>query len=446
MIATLIPLSVIGGLAIGANYWRQQRQTAPLIAQLMPPVRTSVEATLVHKEQQASLDLFSTNQHLALSGGLVGITTLGRFGLPLLRIISLPGLLYLDLYFVGQAVLRWRATGRVGIETNDAVLVTGLLATRQLGAEALFATLFFTSHKLQEIVAAGVAQETTSGDLPYLTEAGAMPLAATAATLEQMSGWQQQIDRAALLLLALSAVSTPILGIHRSLSVLLANFGYDYRVFAPLSALNHLRLAKTQGIWIKDGHVFEQLGKVNVILIDGQQERVDERQHWRQLPAIKCRQVHACNSPAATQIMQWQAQGQQVAYVCTSLTDLDAIAQADLVIHCADPATSQEQRSGRPHVILHPDQPEQLQQLFALAAANEATQRRALLLAVVPSVANLWGIYLWHFDVIAALLVDYGGMGLGIFNAMMRPRLHQCGHGSVGGQPGGGGSAETRKP
>ena len=44
--------------------------------------------------------------------------------------------------------------------------------------------------------------------------------------------------------------------------------------------------------------------------------------------------------------------------------------------------------------------------------------QRGLALALIPSLVNLWGIYLWRFDIIAALLVDYSGMGLGLVNAL----------------------------
>lgn len=69
---------------------------------------------------------------------------------PFWRLVSLPGLLYFDLHFMRTAYRAWQAEQRLSIATNDALLMTGLLATRQFAATALFATLFFTNSTLQK--------------------------------------------------------------------------------------------------------------------------------------------------------------------------------------------------------------------------------------------------------------------------------------------------------
>ncbi|MFZ4850910.1 MAG: hypothetical protein ACOYL7_17450 [Caldilinea sp.] len=62
-----------------------------------------------------------------------------------MRLLSLPGLLYLNFHFVRLAYCSWQRKGRVTIAVNDAVLTNLLLLTGQLSATALFATLFFVS-------------------------------------------------------------------------------------------------------------------------------------------------------------------------------------------------------------------------------------------------------------------------------------------------------------
>jgi len=82
------------------------------------------------RPRQPLAGLFTTNQHLALSVGLVSATTIGRLGWPLLRISSLPGLLSLNLYFVGQAVLRWRVAGRVEMVASASQFPLPLVTAR----------------------------------------------------------------------------------------------------------------------------------------------------------------------------------------------------------------------------------------------------------------------------------------------------------------------------
>lgn len=142
-------------------------------------------AMSIPADQPMPGDLLNTEQHLALSAGLLGITSLAHLGLPLLSLLSLPGLLYLNVYFVDRAFHQWQRKRQVGIEINDAVLATGLLATGQWAAGALFAAFYFTGRKLEEKGDAGLER-------------------AAGAELEPVE-WQAWIDRGALPLLLLSA-------------------------------------------------------------------------------------------------------------------------------------------------------------------------------------------------------------------------------------------------
>lgn len=75
-------------------------------------------------------------------------------------------------------------------------------------------------------------------------------------------------DRSALPMLALGAMTWPILGPHHALAALLANFGFHMRVLAPLSMLNFLNIASQQSILVKDGRALEALKHVDTILFD----------------------------------------------------------------------------------------------------------------------------------------------------------------------------------
>ncbi|ETW99004.1 MAG: hypothetical protein ETSY2_41740 [Candidatus Entotheonella gemina] len=75
-------------------------------------------------------------------------------------------------------------------------------------------------------------------------------------------------DRSAPYVLALSAVTLPVLGPVSAVSLLTASFGYDLRITAPTSALNFLRLASRQGLLIKDGRALEILQQVDTVVFD----------------------------------------------------------------------------------------------------------------------------------------------------------------------------------
>jgi len=75
-------------------------------------------------------------------------------------------------------------------------------------------------------------------------------------------------DQSAPYVLALSALTLPVLGPVSAVSLLAASFGYDLRLTAPTSALNFLRLASRQGLLIKDGRALEILQQVDTVVFD----------------------------------------------------------------------------------------------------------------------------------------------------------------------------------
>lgn len=406
MLSTLL-LSVSGGLLARRvqNRWRRP-PLITLLAPLAPPVRA------VQADPPAGL--LTDEQHLALSASLLGMTTVGHFGLPLLRLLSTPGLLYLNFYFIRTAYVEWQAKRQIGIATNDAVLATGLVVTRQLGAGSLFATLFFASRKLQAQAEANLVHYLRPTVI-VVDQPPTPPLMADQATRAakvEHPAWQGWIDRGALPLLTLSVVSTPLLGMKRALAVLLTNFGYDYRITAPLSTLSYLRAANAQGIWLCNPYVLDRLQQVDVLVL---------AVNWRE-PALAMLQavlpVQLVTLPEqsapATLITQLHAEGRTVAYF-TNLAYDPAAAAADLSISVAQ--APHEVLPSTVHVILPEDDPVHLQRLFALTNALAATRQRGFYLAFAPGLLNLGGIYFGRFGVITALLVDYGGALMGILNA-----------------------------
>ncbi|MEZ4556992.1 MAG: hypothetical protein R2854_11200 [Caldilineaceae bacterium] len=244
-------LSVAGGFGLFAAQ-RHGQGSQPLVAQLTPKSARQVDRGDRTDDTRLNID-----RHLALSWGLVGSAALGGLGLPVMPLVSLSGLIYLSGYFIYRGAQQWQRTHRVTLETNDAVLATGLLLTGHIGAGALFATLYFTGRKLEE---AGDAA------LDHFADEDALFATTPANTSKQWRGW---IDQSALPLLTLSVVSTPFLGFGRAVSVLVANFAYDYRVFVPLGTIRFLRTAQAHDIHIRNAHVFDLLQQTDVLVIDG---------------------------------------------------------------------------------------------------------------------------------------------------------------------------------
>lgn len=75
-------------------------------------------------------------------------------------------------------------------------------------------------------------------------------------------------DKASPPMLALSAVTLPILGPVPAVTVLTSNPGYHMRITAPISLLNFLKLAAKDAILVKDGHALELLKNIDTIVFD----------------------------------------------------------------------------------------------------------------------------------------------------------------------------------
>lgn len=396
-----MPIPLVAALPVAGRLgvWAAQRNGArmrSLAAQLTPdparradPARTRDDAWL------------TTEQHLALSGGLLGSAALGSLGLPVLHLVGLSGMVYLSGYFVYRGVWQWRHTRRVTLETNDAVLATGLLLTGQVGAGALFATLYFTGRKLEE---AGDAALTRFADEDGLfdTTSVAMP--------KQWHGW---MDQGALPLLALSVASTPLLGFGRAVGVLVANFAYDYRVLMPLGTIRFLHKAQALDIHIRNAQVLERLQQTDVLVLDTAD---DDGAAPPDIPSTFDLLVrYAEPGQATTVVAAERVAGRTVAYFHPHPREAVA-AGADVTIACAPAGASLD----GVHVVVPSGG---VADLFALTASLEASRRRGLGLALAPSIVNLSGIFLWHFGPLTALTVDYVGLGAGLLNALRTPPM-----------------------
>lgn len=413
--ALLLPLS--GGILF---YWAKTRRRQPSSAKLLDDTPMPEPVTQLDPPKT----LLTVEQNLALSIGLLGLTSVGHWAmLPFWQFLSLPGLLYLNLHFVRNAYNEWHAERRVSMATNDAVLATGLLLTRQFMAGSLFATLFFTSCKLQKQAERNLAHYLSvtkpEGDaqvMPIaLSEASAPANESPVASPHQPS-WQKQIEQGAFPLLTLSAFSIPWLGFNRSLAVLLSNFGYDYRVTAPLSTLTYLKAANEHGILLRDGHVLDQLLQVDVLVLD-----VADEEQWRaELQTEGALQIvtltrQTSKAEHSALLAELRNQGHCLAYASDRLDLHDLSISADIVI--ALQKQSLPTASSSLHIILAQGQPTQLQQLLGLAHSLHTTNKRSFYLALAPGLLNLSGVYFGSFGVMTALLIDYGGMMVGLINA-----------------------------
>lgn len=75
-------------------------------------------------------------------------------------------------------------------------------------------------------------------------------------------------DKSALPTLALSGVTGLLLGPMSGVAVLMAYFGYNMRVIAPLSMLNFLKMASQKSILVKDGRALELVNQVDTVVFD----------------------------------------------------------------------------------------------------------------------------------------------------------------------------------
>jgi hypothetical protein len=401
------------------------------------------------------------------------LATIGAFGVPLLSLFSASGLLYLNLYFLRRAYVEWSTTGLIGV--TDAIVAVGLLITRQFGADAFFMTTYFVSHKLLQQTQTKLAgqlsqhdQRTKPIELRAMDPTDEPILTSIPQISARQVGWQKAIRQSALPFLTLSTITMPLFGAKRALAVLVTNFGYDYRVTAPLSTLTYIELAAQHDIAIADWRAFEQLHQVDVLLLDEQLFTLSvanaEGEIAPSTPATDWHMLHRLQQdgrrecliirPFATStfvsatnlassetteppadvpivtpdevnalIQKLQAAGRTVGLVSCTPLSASTVALVDVVVVIPDQPTNDtstaQLMSEGAHILIPTGNLEQVLALLQLADQLDHNLRRGFVITLLPSIFSLSGIYFFHFGIFIPLLLDGGGLAAGVLNARL---------------------------
>lgn len=103
--------------------------------------------------------------------------------------------------------------------------------------------------------------------------------------------------------LGLSSIGTFLAGVQGGMGILLASFGYNLRILSPLSMLNFLHIASHNGILIKDGRSFEQLGQIDTVVFDKTGTLTLEQPHVAQ--------VHILGDLSADDVLRYAAAAEE---------------------------------------------------------------------------------------------------------------------------------------
>lgn len=419
---TLTTLTVIGTAAYFSKRRAANRKPQTLVEILQPatsppapsppatrgwglPLRAK-PATLPTSRQEKSAE--PTRHHLALSAGMLGITSLGKAIFPGLGLAAVPVLLYLNLPFLAAARKEVTA-GRAGIGVLDSAASLGMLALGNFFADALFLSLYFLSDRLLTQTRQALIAE---DDLP----AEAIPLDF------QESQSERFVDAGSLPMLALGAVTWPLLGATQAVAVLVNYFGFDLRVVAPIAVLRHLQEAKRQGIQIPDGRLLEICHQDDLLFVfDATAAARPEAQAIFSTLAQQGREVVQLAQDPALAMAQTRSDPRLAERpLCFVGTELDSPLAQQAVVVISWASAPQATKKPIPVVLIEGDLTQLLDLLDLAAALNRNTQA-SLVITALPAMLCLVGIYFLNFGVVTAIVVNYTGLGFGVLHALAPP-------------------------
>lgn len=184
-----------------------------------------------------------------------------------------------------------------GVASIDQQLLTGEAQPieKTIGDPAFASTTVLTGRIYIEIQRAG--QDTVAANIAKILNQTADLKTARQLRVETLS------NKSALPVLGLSAVTLPLLGPTRAISVLFASFGYELKISGPLSLLNHLRIAVRNGILIKDGRALEALNEVDTVIFDKTGTLTLEQPHISN--------IYTCNGLCEDDLLAYAAAAEQ---------------------------------------------------------------------------------------------------------------------------------------
>lgn len=370
----------------------------------------------------------SVERNLLLSAGMLGLTTVGRLTLPVVSLAALPVLVYLNLPFLHKAKAEVVEEKKVGIGVLDSVASLGMLALGDLFADALFLSLYYTSCRFLDLTRGG------KEPIEEVAESAAEEL------VGELEG-ERLVAWGSLPMLALGAVTLPLLGARQAVAVLVSNFGFDLRVVAPLSVLSYLQVAEARGIHITDGRALEALQADDLLLVldrttaarpearrvieafEAQGRRVliweDNREDdWKDNAPPADPTDDLTNDPTGDPL--WAALADRP-WVFVAQERPPAHLRPDLYI-ALNGANGAD--ADQAHIRLADADLSRLEELFTMADALQRDMRGIFVVTVVPNLICLAGIYFLHFGIVTSIVLNYLGLGMGAVYALSPRYFH----------------------